>query len=433
VFVKADVGTRKMLKVELSDKLGDALLVRNGAPAATQFRLRVLSRRFGKKFTALRLSPTVGPELPPAPPAPPAADPEGDCDGDGQLNGVDGDDDNDLLGDTLEKSLKLDGCKTDTDDDEVEDGYEYQSARDLNDDEHQDPNTYAPYPGTRPYPNPLDATDGNSDYDGDSLTLLEEYELWRLTIRQGGPRDLAALSYSDGEQYSVSSRAGGTGRRTPTLAAAGYAKHQAFLSWANNNGYRNVALSYVGDSIFDGLADDWFEGRTMFDIRDLDRSGSVSGFEPTYYDNGNGWLDDSERDEDADGLTNHMEAGGCLSRRGWWDSLYDKETPYYLDLAGTRLDDADTDGDGVRDGADDQDHDDVPNMMECSRQDATHLPLDPRPPLGPPPAGRPAKGFLNPFNPCLPHQRSRTCNRHPGIDGAWAPYGANDQYYFVWN
>ena len=38
---------------------------------------------------------------------------------------------------------------------------------------------------------------------------------------------------------------------------------------------------------------------------------------------------------------------------------------YYLDYAGTRLDDADTDGDGMRDGADDQDHDDVPNVMEC--------------------------------------------------------------------
>ena len=32
-----------------------------------------------------------------------------------------------------------------------------------------------------------------------------------------------------------------------------------------------------------------------------------------------------------------------------------------------RLDDEDSDGDGVRDGADDQDHDDVPNVMECSR------------------------------------------------------------------
>ena len=36
--------------------------------------------------------------------------------------------------------------------------------------------------------------------------------------------------------------------------------------------------------------------------------------------------------------------------------------------AGTDLVDADTDGDGVRDGADDQDHDDIPNIMELQPQ-----------------------------------------------------------------
>jgi hypothetical protein len=194
-----------------------------------------------------------------------------------------------------------------------------------------------------------------------------------------------------------------------------------------------VALAYVGETLFDGLADDWFDARTLYDIRDLDRSGSVVGFESTYYDNGNGWLDDAERDEDADGLTNQMEASGCLSRRGWWDKVYDKESPYYLDLVGTRLDEADSDGDGIRDGADDQDHDDVPNMMECSRQDATHLPLDAKPAVADPPAGRPAKGFLNPFNPCLPHMRSRSCNRHPSLDSPWAPFNAQDKYYYVYN
>ena len=37
----------------------------------------------------------------------------------------------------------------------MEDGYEYQSAVDLNDDEYQSPNDVLPYPGKRPYPNPL--------------------------------------------------------------------------------------------------------------------------------------------------------------------------------------------------------------------------------------------------------------------------------------
>ena len=54
----------------------------------------------------------------------------------------------------------------DTDGDGVEDGYEYRSAKDLNDDEHQQPNTFLPYPGKRPYANPL-FKDAGIDYDGD--------------------------------------------------------------------------------------------------------------------------------------------------------------------------------------------------------------------------------------------------------------------------
>ena len=50
------------------------------------------------------------------------------------------------------------------------------------------------------------------------------------------------------------------------------------------------------------------------------------------------------------------------------------EAPYPVAYAGTNLVDADTDGDGVRDGADDQDHDDIPNIMELSRNAASgHL------------------------------------------------------------
>ena len=71
--------------------------------------------------------------------------------------------------------------------------------------------------------------------------------------------------------------------------------------------------------------------------------------------------------------------------------------------------DADTDGDGVRDGADDQDHDDVPNVMELSRIAASGLDdrkpgflctRGHRPPDGLPPPD--AYGRVNPFNPCLP-------------------------------
>ena len=71
--------------------------------------------------------------------------------------------------------------------------------------------------------------------------------------------------------------------------------------------------------------------------------------------------------------------------------------------AGTKAFDADTDGDGILDGADDQDFDDVPNIMERSRNMAGDAPIQStaaRPgDLEPRPA---ATTWVNPFNPCLP-------------------------------
>ena len=57
----------------------------------------------------------------------------------------------------------------------------------------------------------------------------------------------------------------------------------------------------------------------------------------------------------------------------YWAQCYaaNKETPYPITYAGIDLTDPDTDGDGIRDGADDQDHDDIPNVMELSRYDAS--------------------------------------------------------------
>jgi hypothetical protein len=435
VLVPAAKGTTKLLKVELPKRLEKVLLVQNGTPVPTPLQVRVMSHRFGKRFTSRAKSPLVGPERPPAPPRPKEADPNADCDGDGEVNRVDTDDDNDLLTDTYEKSLNLDGCKADTDGDKVEDGYELQSARDLNDDEHQSSNQYLPYPEKRPYPNGLDKTDGAVDHDGDDLSLLEEYELWKLTLNNGAPRTLSALLYSAGEQYSISARAGGTGRRTPTLDAATYDKQAQFLGWAASAGYSVVGLADVGDSLATTLESDiaeWWDPRGDYDIRDMDRSGVVDAAEATYFDmDGTGRLSDSERDEDADGLSNWAETRGCMYR-GYWDGLFKRETPYYLNYAGTRLDDPDTDGDGIRDGADDQDHDDVPNIMECSRILASGLAED-SPKATAPRAGIPWKGFVNPFNPCLPHVKSRTCKRIVPGTGAWAPFNPDDIYYFIWD
>src|SRR5215217_3455013 len=424
VFVKADVGTAKLLKVKLPAKLESVLKQVNGSAAMTTFRLRVLSGRLGRAFTTLKRSPKIGPALPPAPPKiddQSVTNPDGDCDGDGQKNGIDADDDNDLL--------------SDTDGDGVEDGYELRSAQDWNDDEYQAANGYLPYPSKRPYPNPLDGADGNTDHDGDTLTLKEEYDLWKFTVAHGAPRDLGQLSYSAGEQYSIYTRDAG-GKRRPALAAAGYDKQAEFLGWADGAGYRTVEVSAVGA--------DWFAARTPYDIRDADRSGAVEGTpnggasaaETTYYDQNNDTrLSDEERDEDADGITNFDETGGCMSSQDYWSKLYDKETPYYLGYTGTRLDNPDTDGDGVRDGADDADHDDLPNLMECSRSLVTGIALEPHnlPTPDPGRLGALPNGFVNPYNPCLPSATSRSCNSHPTIGKGWAPYVADDQYYFVFN
>jgi hypothetical protein len=432
VLVPAERGTTKLLKVELPKRLEKVLLVQNGTPVPTPLQVRVMSSRFGKRYTSRSKSPLVGPEKPPAPPKPKEADPRGDCDGDGQVNRIDTDDDNDLLTDEVEKGWDLDGCKADTDGDKVEDGYEYQSARDLNDDEHQTPNDYIPYPEKRPYPNALDKTDGGTDHDGDDLTLLEEFQLWLVTLKNGAPRTLASLGYSAGEQYSVNVRNGGNGNRTPTLLAANYDKQLAFLSWASSAGYAAPALSAIPGNFLGGIdgTDDWWEPRTNYDIRDMDRSGGVAGYEATYYDwDQTGRLSDSERDEDADGMTNWAETRGCLSSK-YWSDVYDKETPYHVTFAGTKLDDPDSDGDGIRDGADDQDHDDVPNVMECSRILASGLPADPpAEEQGDP--NRPWQGFVNPFNPCLPHVKSRTCKRIVPVDNAWAPFNPEDEYYLI--
>jgi hypothetical protein len=421
VFVKAEKGTTKMLKVKLPKRLEKVLLVTNGTPTPTRLQVRVLAAKFGKSFSKKSISPVVGPEKPPAPPKPATVDPNADCDGDGVINRDDTDDDNDLMSDTLETSLKLDECNVDSDRDGVEDGYEYKSAIDLNDDNYQRPASSVPYPATRPYPNPLDGTDGDIDHDGDTLTLMDEYRLWKYA----GPRSLT-LSYSAGDQYSQGQ-----------LVAATYDKQASFLSWANSTGYATVDLVNISGLTLPAAYQNMLVGMpnrygatTSYDIRDMNRSGGpLDAWEPTYLDQtGDGYLDDAERDEDADGLSNQWEATGCMTQ-SYWTGLYEKESPYYLaySRADFKLDNADSDGDGVRDGADDEDHDDIPNVMECSRATAA--------------AGAPARswqGFVNPFNPCLPHPASRSCNQHPQVGSGgkkWAPFNEDEypNYYLLKN
>ena len=68
-----------------------SLAQKSGKPVGTRFQIRVLAKRFGKRYTTRKRSPIIGP-IPLGPKV--SAD---DCDGDGIPNARDSDDDNDLL------------------------------------------------------------------------------------------------------------------------------------------------------------------------------------------------------------------------------------------------------------------------------------------------------------------------------------------------
>lgn len=195
VSAKAVQATRTTLKVVVPKSLEKYITVKDGVAQPTRVRLRILSKRFAKAYTAVRLSPSISlGNAPGAAPGSPTIGAAGDCDADGILNSVDDDDDNDLLSDALDTALKLNPCAADSDSDGIEDGYEYQSALDLNNTQGQ----ALPYPGKRPYPNPLDGSDASSDFDGDGLTMAQEHLMWKAY----GPHTFP-LSYSAGLKKST--------------------------------------------------------------------------------------------------------------------------------------------------------------------------------------------------------------------------------------
>lgn len=355
-FVKPRRATRRKLVVKVSGSVARLLVLRDGRHRPTRLKLRVLSGKFSS-FTPRRLSPVVlG-----------FAKAGVDRDGDGIpdppvdvcKSGVDYD--GDLLPNALEASLGTNPCLRDTDGDGVDDGYEVQSAIDLN---HYPATPPLPYPGKRPYPNALDPGDGEEDYDGDGLRLREEYLLWRDYVADAVPRGGypttplpllpdQRLLYSDGLQKSL----------TPAPLAPPVG---TLLNWV---------LDQAGDGV----------------------------------------LSDGERDADADGLGNWDEIRGRFTEAWWVAALEEPKESKYPPGHGNFLDnddlpngnahvDPDIDGDGVLDGADDQDHDGVPNQFEIRRPAdwvAQAITTDSNP-----------WAYVNPFNPCKPF-RSERCHEHP--------------------
>ena len=258
----------------------------------TRVRLRVLSERFGKKFTAASKSPThraaaaaAGRRLDaPTGPDRHRHDARRRLDGrPGAAGRASAPVTRTATGwpTSLENDLGLDACKADTDGDGVPDGYEYQSARDLNDDEYQEANNYLPTRAsgrtrTRSTPTPTTTTTATA------CRWTHEYRLWKALrrIRAGGllPRDATACYYSDGEQYSLSTPRGGTGRRAPTPARRrATPRRTTFLDWAAD---QRLQPGPHPQAVLRPAATGTTRA-SAFDIRDVNHSGAVPASEAT--------------------------------------------------------------------------------------------------------------------------------------------------------
>jgi hypothetical protein len=347
IFATADSATSTRIVVTVPAKLASLLVVTNGSAKPTMLRIRVIGAKMGRSWTQNSRSPIVSP-IPGAlaPGASPdqvaaqaAAQAYKTCQDTAAANAA-GDQDADGVSNGTERTYRLDPCNPDTDADSITDGYEFSSAIDLN-------GNAVPYPGKRPWPNPLDPTDTGYDFDGDGLLLWQEFTLWN-TGHSGFP----LTQYSDGNQNT-----GGT--QPVTTTAQGYL--------------------------------------------DLDKDGNLT---------------DDERDFDGDGLSNMTEYN-FRGTQNWWKAIawYDQphgdgtnhaySEPWYSIRAFSDVDpvDADSDGDGILDGADDQDNDGWTNFVEMQ-------------------LSRAEVGYrVHPFNPCLPDPHARVCSRWLPLTGAaWAPF-----------
>jgi IPT/TIG domain len=366
VWVKADKASRSTITLILPAKLAALLATKEGTLQPTRLQVRVIARKSGRAFTKRGISPVVAP-------------------GEGQVKTGAGtacgasatnpasDVDHDLLPDVLELGLKTDPCNPDSDGDSVADGYEYQSALDLN----RTAGTSLipwPYPGKRPYPNPLDGSDASIDFDGDGLSQADEF----AGSKYLGFASLDQIHYSDGKQMTVS---------TPAPPADGYVDADA--SFGFTPGAPGGILP-------------------------------IDDYRVKHYDfDNNGFLSDDEQDADGDGIGNWAEIRGFATEAWWkkWDAAKkpNAEHAYTLRPFGV-LDwlNPDSDGDGIPDGQDDQDQDGLTNVQELHRD----FVFD---------SGEPYDRRLavNPFNPCLPNPWSPACTRYIPFESPPTPFEAD--------
>jgi len=364
-FAKPRRAARRKLVVGVPGSVERLLDRAAGASVGSPTRLRIrviVRRRYGRR-SARRHSPVVLSALRTGAPA---------------ACGQGSDFDRDLLSNAAEAAIKTDPCQADTDRDGVEDGFEQESALRLN-------QRALPYPGKRPFPNALDPADAGHDYDGDGLSNLDEFRAWAHASASPPP---SALQFYTGDLSAPAF--GGSYADRPR-----FGNHTLPLNYSD--GDQNSANVVAGDE----------EYKAYLDL-DLD-----------------GRLTDDERDADGDGLGNHIELRG-LMRIAYYptgeDCGYKYEPALPLEFLEPDYLDTDTDADGVWDGNDDQDNDQVSNVdeigpeymgpshpqyEECNAEDRPQLPIN---------NSRDGSATLrHPYNPCLPY-RSRTCNRYSPLE-----------------
>ena len=355
VWVRAETATKTRLNVKVPETIIPLLRGTPEARVATRFQLRILTKRFG---TATKLAKSPFLTAPNVTPTTDPAQPTGT--GTGTPSGPATPPDGDCDGDGVTNSVDADD-----DNDALTDDLENLPA-------HTDP--------------------CKADTDGDGVG--DGYEFYSAK-----DMNVAALPYP------------------------------AKKPWPNPLDSTDAQLDHDGDGLT--LNDEYllwkYYGNLSVPLNysaGLQKSQNEpvpSGIENAYVDmDGDGTLSDDERDGDGDGLTNWDESHGRMLQ-DWWDKKYDgttgtlKETRYPLDFPQTSIFDPDSDGDTVKDGDDDQDHDGLNNKFEVARPGNwadtwiswwTELsyPFSPST-LNP-------WSMVQPYNPCKPVM-SHACHLHP--------------------
>lgn len=385
-FAKPSRAAARKLVVRVPGSVERLLVNRDskGVGSPTRLKVRVLVKRRYGKLSVRRNSPVVVSALKSGAPA--------SC-------GTGSDFDRDLIPNSTEAAIKTDPCNKDTDGDGVEDGFEQESARDLN-------QKALPYPGKRAYPNALDASDATDDYDGDALSLITEFRAWAKSAESPAPSLLQAytdnlnapafggpygagpsfgnhtlpLNYSDGDQTSV-------------LVTRGSPEYRPYLDF-NDDG---ILFDDERDADGDGLRNiDESHNRGAFDENDAERG--IPGTDTFLL----------MKISHYSGLPAPCDEGTYEYKPVLPRPMLQ---PDYLDN--------DSDGDGVWDGNDDQDNDGVSNVDEVKPPhiDCGDDPLTPEreaAAIGPFPADGARNGanvVRAPYNPCRPY-RSDVCTRY---------------------